>query len=80
MTTSELVNKVWNYTPVLRDDGEGYGDYVEQITNLIFLNMADEHSFAGQSLVVPKKYNCAHFVMLDRDATGGSLPPCPGRV
>ena len=31
MSASEIVNKVWNYAHVLRDDGVGYGDYVEQI-------------------------------------------------
>jgi hypothetical protein len=34
-----LVNKVWNYAHVLRDDGVSYGDYVEQITCLLFLKM-----------------------------------------
>ena len=42
MSASEIVNKVRNYAHVLRDDGVGYGDYVEQITYLIFLKMADE--------------------------------------
>jgi type I restriction-modification system DNA methylase subunit len=42
MSAAEIVNKVWNYSHVLRDDGVGYGDYVEQITYLIFLKMADE--------------------------------------
>jgi type I restriction enzyme M protein len=31
-----------NLTGVLRDDGVGYGDYLEQITYLLFLKMADE--------------------------------------
>ena len=44
MSASEIVNKVWNYAHALRDDGIGYGDYVEQITYLIFLKMADERS------------------------------------
>lgn len=39
---SALVNKVWNFAHVLRDDGVGYGDYLEQITYLLFLKMADE--------------------------------------
>lgn len=37
-----IVNKVWNYAHVLRDDGVSYGDYVEQITYLLFLKMAHE--------------------------------------
>ena len=44
MSTSKIVNKVWNYAHVLRDDGIGYGDYVEQITYLIFLKMTDERA------------------------------------
>lgn len=48
MSASEIVNKVWNYAHVLRDNGVGYGDYVEQITYLIFLKMADEREKAGQ--------------------------------
>ncbi len=47
MSASEIVNKVWNYAHVLRDDGVGYGDYVEQITYLIFLKMADEREKGG---------------------------------
>ncbi|MFX0188523.1 MAG: N-6 DNA methylase [Candidatus Hodarchaeota archaeon] len=39
-----IVDKVWNYCDVLRDDGVSYGDYVEQLTFLIFLKMADEQS------------------------------------
>ena len=31
MSASEIVNKVWNYAHVLRDDGVGYGDYVEDV-------------------------------------------------
>jgi len=42
MTESNIVSKVWNFANVLRDDGVGYGDYLEQITYLLFLKMADE--------------------------------------
>ena len=31
MNTSTLVQKLWNYCNVLRDDGMSYGDYVEQL-------------------------------------------------
>jgi len=44
MTSSGLVQKVWNYCNLLRDDGLSYGDYLEQITYLLFLKMADEYS------------------------------------
>ena len=43
-TTNTLVQKLWNYCNVLRDDGMSYGDYVEQLTYLLFLKMADERS------------------------------------
>jgi type I restriction enzyme M protein len=39
-----IVQRVWNYCNVLRDDGVSYGDYVEQLTYLLFLKMADEQT------------------------------------
>lgn len=39
-----LVNKLWSYCNVLRDDGLSYGDYTEQLTYLLFLKMADEYT------------------------------------
>ncbi|GAB4414468.1 MAG: hypothetical protein Fur0044_09190 [Anaerolineae bacterium] len=39
---SAIVQRVWNYCNVLRDDGVSYGDYLEQLTYLLFLKMADE--------------------------------------
>ena len=68
MSASEIVNKVWNYAHVLRDDGVGYGDYVEQITFLIFLKMADERESAGQAVVVPEAYRWSQLVKLDGEA------------
>ncbi len=40
----QLVQKLWNYCSILRDDGLSYGDYVEQLTFLLFLKMADEQA------------------------------------
>ena len=42
--SSAIVQKLWNYCNVLRDDGISYGDYVEQLTYLLFLKMADEQT------------------------------------
>jgi type I restriction enzyme M protein len=42
--SSSIVQRVWNYCNVLRDDGVSYGDYVEQLTYLLFLKMADEQT------------------------------------
>jgi type I restriction-modification system DNA methylase subunit len=41
--STALVQKLWNYCNILRDDGLSYGDYVEQLTFLLFLKMADEN-------------------------------------
>ncbi len=42
--TSSIVSRVWSFCTTLRDDGVGYGDYLEQLTYLIFLKMADEYA------------------------------------
>ena len=53
--SSAIVQKLWNYCNVLRDDGISYGDYVEQLTYLLFLKMADEQTkppFNKESVVL----------------------------
>ena len=40
--STAIVQKLWNYCNVLRDAGLSYGDYIEQLTYLLFLKMADE--------------------------------------
>ncbi len=42
--TSNIIPKIWGMCGVLRDDGISYGDYLEQLTYLIFLKMSDEYS------------------------------------
>jgi type I restriction enzyme M protein len=42
--SQQIVQKLWNYCNVLRDDGLSYGDYVEQLTLLLFLKMAHERT------------------------------------
>ena len=39
---SDIVNTLWGFCHTLRHDGMDYGDYIEQITYLLFLKMADE--------------------------------------
>jgi type I restriction enzyme M protein len=39
-----LVQRLWSYCNILRDDGLSYGDYLEQLTYLLFLKMADEQT------------------------------------
>ena len=43
-TTATIISKVWGLCNPLRDDGVSYGDYLEQLTYLIFLKMSDEYS------------------------------------
>jgi type I restriction enzyme M protein len=59
MTTATIVQRVWNYCNTLRDDGISYGDYVEQLTYLLFLKMADEYSKPphNKKINIPKKLN-----------------------
>lgn len=42
--STSIVQRLWGYCNVLRDDGVSYGDYVEQLTYLLFLKMADEQT------------------------------------
>lgn len=39
---TDVVNKLWGFCHTLRHDGIDYGDYIEQLTYLLFLKMADE--------------------------------------
>ena len=80
MTTAPIVSRVWSFCTVLKDDGVGYGDYLEQLTYLIFLKMADEYANApyNRDVGIPKGYDWnslttrrgaeleAHYVMLLR--------------
>ena len=53
----DLVAKVWNYAHVLRDQGVSYGDYVEQITYLLFLKMDQERGEnLGEASIIPEPY------------------------
>jgi type I restriction enzyme M protein len=59
MNTSTIVSKVWSYCNVLRDDGVSYGDYLEQLTYLLFLKMADEFNRPpyNRNIFIPPEYN-----------------------
>ena len=58
MNSSNIIKKIWSYSHVLRDAGVSYGDYLEQLTYLIFLKMAHEYSQPpyNQSLAIPPQY------------------------
>ena len=57
--TASIVSKVWSFCTTLRDDGVGYGDYLEQLTYLIFLKMADEYSQPpyNRKVGIPAEYD-----------------------
>src|SRR2546428_2697647 len=69
MTSSAIVQKLWNYCNVLRDDGMSYGDYVEHLTYLLFLKMADERTKPphNQPSSVPAEFSWASLVKKDGD-------------
>jgi type I restriction enzyme M protein len=59
-SSSRLVAKLWNYCTVLRDDGLSYQDYLEQLTTLLFLKMAEERAeLTGDQQPIPKGYRWA---------------------
>ena len=59
MNTATIVSKVWSFCTTLRDDGVSYGDYLEQLTYLIFLKMADEYSKPpyNRDMGIPQKFS-----------------------
>src|SRR4051795_9703564 len=65
----QLVQKLWNYCNILRDDGLSYGDYVEQLTYLLFLKMADEQTKPpfNKPSSIPKGFGWDTLVKLDGD-------------
>lgn len=66
MSSAAIISKIWNFASVLRDDGVGYGDYLEQITYLLFLKMADEYSKPPYSrkVGIPEGYSWTDLIDL----------------
>lgn len=65
-----LIDKMWNFCTVLRDDGVSYGDYIEQLTYLLFLKMADEQTKPpfNKSSIIPEGYTWNDLKRLDGTA------------
>ncbi len=65
--SSALVNKLWAFCSVLRDDGVGTLDYTEQLTYLLFLKMAHERETRALNpeKIVPK--DCSWQLLLDTE-------------
>lgn len=90
--THPIAAKVWAFCTTLRDDGVGYGDYLEQLTYLIFLKMADEYARPPyeRGVGVPEGYDWsslttwrgaeleAHYIALLREL--GQRPGMLGQV
>jgi len=74
-----IVQRLWNYCNVLRDDGVSYGDYVEQLTYLLFLKMADEQTkppFSKPS-IIPETHAWPSFQNRDGGRARKPLPRNP---
>lgn len=67
--SSTIVQKLWNYCNVLRDDGVSYSDYVEQLTYLLFLKMADEQAtLLHRPSTIPQEFDWQTLLSKDGDA------------
>ena len=68
--SATIVQRLWNYCHVLRDDGVSYGDYVEQLTYLLFLKMADEQTRPplNRPSTIPAGLNWQSLLEKDGDA------------
>lgn len=88
MNTSSLIQEVWNFCHTLKDDGVGYGDYLEQLTYLLFLKMAHEFAqepyllhfaFSGQ-LVPQNPTDERASMLLERIRSGRQAAARPART
>jgi len=92
MSTASIVSRVWSFCTTLRDDGVSYGDYLEQLTYLIFLKMADEYARPpyNRDVGIPPEFNWqslkskrgaeleGHYVILLREL--GQKPGMLGQI
>src|SRR5688500_19413376 len=64
-----LVQRLWSYCNILRDDGLSYGDYLEQLTYLLFRKMADEQTKPpfSRPAIVPEGYDWPSLLARDGD-------------
>ena len=92
MNADTIISRVWSFSHVLRDDGVSYGDYLEQLTYLIFLKMSYEYSQPpyNRNLKIPDEFSWltlidkkgaeleAHYISLLNGL--GKVPGLIGRI
>src|SRR6478735_6070954 len=69
IASAPIVSKIWSFCDTLRDDGVSYGDYLEQITYLLFLKMADEYGSANHRNEYNIPENCDWQNLLQTDVS-----------
>ena len=65
--TRQLVDKLWNFCHLLRDDGVSMIDYTEQLTYLLFLKMAHEQATRPLNPETIVSDDCSWQRLLDTD-------------
>jgi type I restriction enzyme M protein len=68
MISNILIDKIWKFCDTLRDDGLGYTDYLEQLTYLLFLKLAEENP---NDFNLPKEWNWNILRKKDKIVVGG---------
>ena len=65
--SQQLVQKLWRYCNILRDDGLSFPAYVEQLTYLLFLKMAHEQASASpeHASIIPDGYDWQSLISKD---------------
>ena len=68
--SQHIVSKLWSYCHILKDDGLSYGDYLEQLTYLLFLKMAHERTQPPlrQKSIIPAEWAWPTLLARDGDA------------
>jgi type I restriction enzyme M protein len=72
---SDIVQKLWGFCHTLRHDGIDYGDYIEQLTYLLFLKMADERGIDLSTLTIKTEkgkeieVDCSWPTLIDKSGT-----------
>ncbi len=72
---SDVVQRLWGFCHTLRHDGIDYGDYIEQITYLLFLKMADERGINLESVEIqnskgkPQRVDCSWPTLASKSGT-----------